>query len=183
MSKEEIDFKMLTADQVAILLDVTIKSVDNYVKQEIDPLPVFHPNNTNRRAFNWLDVLAWYKRRLKGYSTKAKPADDLTQAKLETQNLITQKLQLEIDEKEGTLVLSDDVERVWSSVLIDIKNSLINVGHTCAIDITDNMSYNKKKSIIDTAVFDAVENVINAVEKSEETKETKEIKNVIENVE
>jgi hypothetical protein len=167
MSLINIDTEHLTLDQVAILLGVSIKSVDNYTKYAIDPMPYSKlPDKKIGKSYNWIEVLNWWiKRENKKLekSFKFTPADELAQAKLDNINKQNQKLQLEIDEKEGTLLNAAEVEKVWSNTLLDIKNSLLNVGHTASGSITANMNYNKKKELIDTLIFDALDGVINKV--------------------
>ena len=158
------DTKKLTRDEVAELLGVTYKTIENYFNQKDDPLPYYLDNQ--KKVFNWSDVLSWVIRRNTVKAVKFKPEDDIQAAKLEQLNKQNQKLQLEIDEKEGRLLSVEDVEKTWSDTLVDIKSSLINIGHTCAIDIIDGMNYNKKKSIIDIAIFKSLNNVIKKLSES-----------------
>lgn len=158
------NLQQLGREEIATLLCVTTKSIEVWTKQEINPLP-FHLSET-KKYYVWEECLNWYVNNKVVKYQKFKPADELAQAKLEGVNLSNQKLQLEIDEKEGTLLNAAEVEKVWSNILLDIKNSLLNVGHTASGSITANMNYNKKKEIIDTLIFDALDGVINKVEET-----------------
>jgi len=60
-----------------------------------------------------------------------------------------------------------EIETVWSNILLDIRNSLLNVGHMASGSINGTMDYNKKKTLIDNLIFDALDNVINKVEAEE----------------
>jgi phage terminase Nu1 subunit (DNA packaging protein) len=168
MSIVTIDTEHLTQEQVATLLGVSIKSIDNYTKYATDPMPFGKiPNKKTGKSYNWTEVFKWWTERENKKAEKYlkfTPKDAIEAAKLEGQNLKNELDQIEIERKKGILVEAEDVARVWSNALVDIKQSLRNVGHIAATDIIDGMTYNKKKKVIDTLIFQNLKTVIEKVE-------------------
>ena len=152
----------LNKTEIATLLGVHVKSIENFYKQLEDPIP-FHLDN-NVKYYVWSDCLDWWVRRHTSKLTAFKPEEDLQAAKLAGQNLVNQKLQLDIDEKEGKLLDSSEVETLWGNTLLDIKNSLLNVGHLASGSILNDMTYSMKKELIDDLIFNSLSNVINSVQ-------------------
>jgi hypothetical protein len=155
------DLEHLSREQIATLLGVSVKSIDAYTKRADDPLLV-HDEIGKFRFYKWSEALPWKLRfevnKLPQKAFKAK--DDLTSAKLEGQNLLNEKANLELQVRKGELLEAKDVEKTWADAFVDIRQSLVNVGHTVAIEITDGMSYIKKKRIIDTGIFAALNTVV-----------------------
>lgn len=163
------DLNNLNKIEVASLLGRDTKSVDLYTKEDNDPLP-WHPTG-KIKYYIWSEVLDWWIRRHTKKYTQYAPKDDLTAAKLEGQNLSNEKDSLEIAKRKGELVEASDVKSTWSNALVDIKQSLLNVGHTCSIDIIDTMTYATKKRIIDDAIFASLNKVIEDVKDNEDNAE------------
>lgn len=166
-----IETEKLNQEQVARLLGVTTKSIENYTKLEIDPIPFSLTEKKIGKSYKWSDVLAWWIKRKVGQGPVArfKPEDELTAAKLAGQNLKNELDQIEVEVRKGNLLDVNDVRNTWSNALSNIKQSLLNVGHTAAIEIIDGMPYAKKKSVIDTLLFQNLTEVIEAVETQDTT--------------
>lgn len=168
MSIVTIDTEHLTQEQVATLLGVSIKSIDNYTKYALDPIPFTKlTDKKTGKSYNWTEVFKWWTERENKKAEKYlkfTPKDAIEAAKLEGQNLKNELDQIEIEKKKGNLLEVDDVAKVWSDALVDIKQSLRNVGHIAATDIIDGMTYNKKKQVIDALIFQNLNTVIEKVE-------------------
>jgi hypothetical protein len=156
-----IDLEHLDKTTISQLLCVSLKSIDNYTKDKDNPLPFQTVGSI--KEYNWNLVLPWWIARKMPKSTFF-ASTEIEVAKLQAVNLQNQKLQLEVDLIEGRTLEASDVARVWSNALVDIKQSLRNVGHIAATDIIDGMTYNKKKKVIDTLIFQNLKTVIEKVE-------------------
>lgn len=156
--KKTIDLKHLQREEIATLLDVTTKSIEVWTKQEANPLP-YHFEGTIK-YYIWSECLQWHVNNKIIKYQKFKPADEITEAKLEGINLQNQKLQMEIDEKEELLLNASDVKQVWSDSLVTIRQNLLNVGHVAATEIIDGMKYKTKKNLIDALIFSNLDKVI-----------------------
>ena len=158
-----LDLTNCNKTQIALLLGVDVRTVDLYIKLPVDPLPGYAKGSLGK-YYLWEEVREWLIRRktkkATGKADKFKPSELLADSKLVGQNLINEKAQLELEVRKGELLEATDVEKTWSDALVTIKQSLLNVGHGCAIDIVDSMSYAKKKALIDAAIFAGLETVI-----------------------
>jgi hypothetical protein len=161
----ELDLDNLTRDHLANLFGCSEKTIDNYTKLKEDPLP--YKSRGKFKAYVWSDVFKW---KLKQVIQKA-PARDFTEkdnleaAKLEGQNLKNEREKLELDARKGELLEVNDVRQTWSDSLAEIKQALRNAGHTAAESITSDMTYGKKKEIIDSLIF---KNLAEVIEKTSE---------------
>jgi hypothetical protein len=163
----DINFEHLTKEHTAKLLGCSIHSVDLYVKQKDDPL-TYRDDEGKFKYYVWSEVFAWRLRRevRKAPKQDFDAKDEINEAKLQGQNLINEKLQIELDTRKSHLLEEADVKQVWSDALVSIRQALLNVGHTAATDITSNMTYSKKKKLIDALVFQNLEQVIKEVKKA-----------------
>jgi len=154
----ELNLEELTKDQVGQLLNCSPKSLDNYVKLPDNPLP-WHPRG-KIKYYVWNEVFEWWIARKTGKAGLFKPKDDLDAAKLAGQNLHNEMDALDLEVKKGNLLEVEDVRKIWSDSLVDIKQSLLNVGYIAATDIIDGMKHSKKKKIIDDLIFSSLNKVI-----------------------
>lgn len=168
---DTIDYEKLTIDQVARLLGISREMINTYTKAQKDPIPFSPiPNKKVGKTFNWTPVLAWWIARKTKQAERVStfsPKDAIEAAKLEGQNLKNELDQIEIDIKKANLLEASDVINTWSCALVDIKQSLRNVGHIAATDIIDGMTYAKKKTIIDDLIFQNLSSVIESVKTDE----------------
>jgi hypothetical protein len=163
---DQFELTKLSRTDVSKLFNVTYKTIENWYKRTDDPLP-YHLDGQSK-YFVMTECLEWYVRMNTPKQTvvQFKPKSELDEAKLEGQNLRNEAEQIELDVRKGKLLEVEDVRRTWSDALVTIRQSLINVGHVAATEITNGMRHNTKKKIIDGRIFASLNTVIEDVEKA-----------------
>lgn len=177
MQHKNIDLEHLNRNQIAEFLCVTVKTIDNWTALEKDALPYHNPTDGSNSYYDWKECFKWIQERKEKEvknSKGFKPERELTEAKLVGENLRNEKEQLQLEVLKGNLLEKSDIEKTWSDFLVIIRQTLLNVGHMASVDITEGMSYAKKKDAIDSRIFEALENVITQIQQEAEALENVE---------
>jgi phage terminase Nu1 subunit (DNA packaging protein) len=103
------------------------------------------------------DIWVWTKEIFEHYRSRiTEGEDELRLAKIRSENARAQKMELQIEETEGTLVKAADVVATWSSAFNVCKNRFMGL----AVTLADDLAGVTDKTIAKEIIQDAIEEIL-----------------------
>ena len=136
-----MDFTSLSQAELAKILDLTSKTISNYLKsgeESGNPFPRFGGVGVKGYRYNLTQVINWLIGTAEAKAlARATREDDTTQAEATRRKTMAdaQLKELELAHRSGELLAVEDVERTWTGALSQFRATLLGNRGSIAEDI------------------------------------------------